>query len=298
MATYVKVPSSMVFSGQLNDINLEIWSGDLLEMDVESIVIPNDPNLSNRRKLSSLILEAAGSEYESELRTYGSIHCPLDDGQLVPVSGRKINLKGILNVVDSAKKSDFYGKDLIVTSIVNSMIFCYTHDISSVAISVISASNRNLGYEDIAESHIEAYIIYAGQIVPNLNHITLNKIIFVLFEPEWLELFVKSIIKKIEIFDVFNYFGIMKERALGINNSLCTACGQAYDLSYFSVSFAGCSKCHGKFCDFCFYENMPNSFSCNDYKCCNRQKSFKDKTQKKCRKCFKITYSCRCPNTR
>ena len=260
----IDVPPVKILSAILNGITLEILFGDILNMTADIIVNAANDRMDHAGGLALAIKQAAGPAFQDECNNWIRQNGTIRPGEVaVTGSGDLCNkFAGIIHAVGPNGNDTPDNREMLISTLVNSMRKACEFNKTSIGFPAISAGIYGFPKDVCAKCHIDAFIIYAAQIFVNDSNSSLKQVTFVLFETDTLKVFVAEVLKRMEIFEFFHHLGLPEEKALGIVYSMCELCHQSFMLHHFNISLDCCVKV----CDFCFYDNPTNTcYSCRKY---------------------------------
>lgn len=235
----------LVMSGTLNNIQLEIWEGDMLHVDCDVIVNAANEQLQHGGGVAALISEKAGALMDNEsnewIRNYG----PIGEGSIAWTESYNLaSFKKIIHAVGPKGPDSPQKQDQMRKTILNSILKANEFGFQSIVFPALSVGIFDYPKDIAAMIHINSFFYYATTLISNLPQITLTRIAFCIRNEEVLQHFIS---KFQENQKNFHY---IKLNGLRSNYQLCSYCRLPNRVSVFEI-FKSC----GHTCDICFYNN-------------------------------------------
>ncbi|OMJ69583.1 hypothetical protein SteCoe_32648 [Stentor coeruleus] len=286
-------PVSKILSAVLNSITLEIYEGNIFDIEADILVNPANDRLENSGGLAKIVRDLAGDEYEEECRNYCATKGSIKPGYVALTKSGKLSAyySGIIQAVGPIGNASRESSNILVSTLVNSFKLADEHKLATIISPGISTGIYGYPNEEAAKCHIAAFIIFAGQIAA-IRQTNLKCIKYALINPEVSKCFANEAMKKNNVFQVFQYYGLQVERGMSILNSLCAACKQSYEIKDFELS----SNCCKQLCKYCVYSfRMQKCSVCQGALLCYEQHPFYNHSL--CRYCsnfYSKGSSCKC----
>lgn len=239
----------------LNGIELEIRQGNVLWSNSRCIVNAANENLLNLGGLAGQIALSGGPIVEKECSDYILHNGILTQGKIARTSAGNLPFEYIYHTVGPSNgRAEFSDKEKLIEAVMNTMINSNRDNMTSIGIPAIGFGIFKFPKKEAGMSHIEAYIIFAGQFCVKNDNIQLRKIIFSPFNEDETQHFINAIIEKSKAFDSVTYYGLPREQ-IGPLKEFCELC---FDLIenpniYFNIIMQ--SGCCRKICNFCIFQH-------------------------------------------
>ncbi|CAG9316544.1 unnamed protein product [Blepharisma stoltei] len=296
-------------SGTLNNIELEICAGSVLDLEVDTIANAANERLENKGGLAYQIVHDGGREIQEDCDRYIKTYGDLRTGSVAITIAGKLRYQKILHVVGPRLKDHkpvkFDHKDDLVKAVFNCMVKADEEGFSSIGIPAISCGIFSFPIEEASLCHIEAFICYAGMYVRSNPNAFLRKVIFSLFNKNELDWFLKAFMEKWQGFDFVMYLGNRDTQNLAKISWICELCDCNFennlDFLRFSANHDHLFK--KKTCDFCIFQyRITNCSICKssyfdntsadifNWILCRECKNWKEERSSRC--CRQLCYEC------
>ena len=178
-------------------------------------------------------------------------------GVAVTTAGELKPFKVVIHAVGPQDQDTEGNRNMLVNTIVLSMIEASLRGLQSISIPGISCGIYDFPKPTSAKCHIESFIIFSSQtqFYPSMKFVCIS-----LFNIDECEIFKNEFIRQSDSFDCIEYYGLPSERGLSYNHSLCGLCHKSLPLQAFSI--VGCCR---NCCNYCIYDySYTNCPTCNN----------------------------------
>ena len=274
----------LALCASLNNIQLEIWQGDILALQAHSIVNAANEKLEHIGGLALQISEEAGPGLRDASIQWIRQHGEIRPGKVAVTLGFNLNFRYIIHAVGPKEKDSRPNREMLIGTLFQSFLENNNYKCESTVVPGLSTGIFQFPKDVSAQLHIEAFLIYAGKYVKTIDSFSLRKIAFVLNNQEVADLFINKVLEKEESFQYVNYIGLHSEFHGSLDRPLCELCKISYPHQFFAIW-----KCCSRLCDFCFYQNPMNNCLICSYQLMGIPDGYHDpKYFSACRKCFQF----------
>ena len=241
-----------------------MYKGNIFNVNAEIIVNPANENIDNAGGLAKIISDMAGDNLRKECSSWVKKNGRIAPGKVALTQAHDLayRYKGIIHVVGPSgtqtKNPTEAEEQQLIGTILEALIEADTHSCSSIALPAISTGIFDYKLDYAAKNHFESFIIFAGQYKVYKPDGSLKEIKIVINQDNILEEFMKKMIEKMDVFDIFEYNGTPKEIGNGLIYSYCDRCQLAHTLDWFY--FSSTLVCGPHICDFCIFDE--NLYGC------------------------------------
>ncbi|XP_016328595.1 poly [ADP-ribose] polymerase 14-like [Sinocyclocheilus anshuiensis] len=180
----VSSPSLGVHTMQLDQVTLEVSSGDITKEKTDAIVNSSNQTFSLKAGVSKAILDAAGVQVEQEcLQMVGS--STIQQTEIVTSSGQ-LPCGNIIHVIGRNSPSDI--KDVVLSV----LKLCESRKITSVAFPALGTGQGGANPADVADAMVDAVVDFVKKKKP--VHVRLLK--FLIFQTNMVADFHQSMIRR------------------------------------------------------------------------------------------------------
>lgn len=277
----------LALTAQLNGIVLEIWQGDIFEVNCEVIVNAANEQLSHGGGLALLVSQKAGSGLDKESAQWIKKHGQIRDGEVAWTDAYNLGpkFKKVIHAVGPQGPDDRKKREMMFSTIINSITKANEFGFNSIVFPALSVGIFNYPKDIAAQVHLDAFVSFAGNIANGLKNLTIGKIAFAVFQADVAQEFVDKALEKEDCFNTMNFFGLMDDFKYSLEIPQCKLCKIPATIDCYQV-FSCCLSV----CDFCFYTSKPPTCPlCNQR--ANIPQNYQDPTTMNvCRKCKSFYY--------
>ena len=248
--------NNLAFSAQLNGIWLEIWQGDIFEVNCEAIVNAANEQLSHGGGLALLISQKAGSGLDKESREWIKKHGNIRDGEVAWTDPHNLGpkFKKVIHAVGPQGPDSRPKRDMMFSTIIKSITKANEFGLNSIVFPALSVGIFNYPKDIAAQIHLDAFVSFAGNIAAGVQNLTIGRIAFAVFQADVAQEFIDKALEKEDCFHMMNYFGLNDDLKYSLETPQCKLCKIPAPIDFYQV-FSCCMYA----CDFCFYTSKPTS---------------------------------------
>ena len=249
----------LVLKATLNGVSICLYKGNIFNVNADIIINPANENIDNAGGLAKIISDMAGDNLKKECVAWVKKNGRIAPGKVAVTKAHNLEhrYKGIIHVVGpsgSQQKTPSEAEEQqLIGTILEALIEADTNSCSSIVLPAISTGIFDYKLDYAAKNHFESFIIFAGQYKVYKPEGSLKEVKLVINQDSILDEFIKKIIEKMDIFDIFEYVGTPKEIGNGLIYSYCDKCELAHTLDWFY--FSSSQACGPHICDFCIFDD-------------------------------------------
>lgn len=221
----------------LNGITLEIRSGSLLSLRVDTIVNAANENLQNHGGIAGQIVNDGGKIIQDECNDIINQRGKIKTGTVTSTGAGSLNYRHIIHTVGPVIENEVtpHHQNLLINSIFYSITKANELKMTSIGIPAISCGIFRYPVDKAALIHIQAFIIYAGNYACMNPLQTIKRVVFSLFTGNELIHFLDALMSNSNTFSYIQYLGDKRIQGLSSKKAFCQLCESLIDdrQSYF-----------------------------------------------------------------